>query len=115
MGTSTLYEGYALSPVIPSRQGEKLKVNSGRSGLYLLIYSIQRISMSVINSSQLSPLSVNEGTAAKLLGLSASTLFNLRREGRIESVKLGSGKKSRVLYSVDGLRRFLESNTQETK
>jgi hypothetical protein len=70
--------------------------------------------MSIVNS-PLPVLAVGELEASRLLSLSPSTLFNLRKQGRIESVKLGEGKKSRVLFPVEGLKRFLDSNTQETK
>ncbi|MGA2584918.1 MAG: helix-turn-helix domain-containing protein [Tepidisphaeraceae bacterium] len=57
------------------------------------------------------PLCLCEREAAKLLNLSARTLFGLRQAGRIEFIKLGEGK-ARVLYPVAGLHRFIEANTE---
>jgi excisionase family DNA binding protein len=48
------------------------------------------------------PLLVDAVTAAKLLGLSRTTLDKLVRDGRLERVKLGG----RVLFSTELLRRI---------
>jgi excisionase family DNA binding protein len=71
--------------------------------------------MSVINSPipPMAPLAVNEAEAGRLLNLSPSTIYNLRKQGRLGSVKLGEGKKSRVLFPVESLRRFLDSNIEK--
>jgi len=65
------------------------------------------------NSNQ--PLCVGEAEAARLLDLSETTLFNLRRAGRIQSIKLGRGRRCRVLYPLSSLLHFIEENIQEAK
>jgi hypothetical protein len=51
------------------------------------------------------PMLVNEREARRLLGgLSAKTMFNLRRAGELATVKIGS----RVMYDLAELRRFIE-------
>jgi hypothetical protein len=55
------------------------------------------------------PLAVDERTAAKMLSLSSRTLFTLRKRGDIPAIKTGHGPKSRVIYSVAALEKFLES------
>ena len=51
-----------------------------------------------------SPLLVSESEAAKLLGISARSLFKLRQAGRIPCTRLGG----RVLYSPARLRQIAE-------
>lgn len=48
---------------------------------------------------------VNEREAARLLGVCEKTLYNLRTEGRVPHLRLGS----RVLYSPDALKKWVES------
>lgn len=58
------------------------------------------------NPPALPALLVDEREARRLLGgLCAKTMFNLRRDGRLRGVKIGS----RVMYSTDDLRAFIDS------
>jgi hypothetical protein len=60
-------------------------------------------------SARLEPLAVSEIEAGRLLGLSSRTVFSLRKAGKLKAVKIGEGAKSRVIYSVEELRRFIAS------
>lgn len=51
------------------------------------------------------PLLVDRREAARLLGVSAGTVDNLRTRGELPSVKIAT----RRLYDVDDLRRLIES------
>lgn len=51
------------------------------------------------------PVSVRIPTAAKLTGLSRSTLYNLIKAGDLEVIKVGS----MTLVPYDSLRRFVDS------
>ena len=51
------------------------------------------------------PMLVNESEARRLLGgLCAKTMYNLRRDGLLRAVKIGS----RTMYDVADLRQFIE-------
>ena len=58
---------------------------------------------------QVEPLAVNSKQAAKLLGVSERTIFNLARDGKIACKKVGW----RSLYSIASLKAFLESPDAE--
>lgn len=51
------------------------------------------------------PLLVDRREAARLLGVSAGTIDNLRIRGELPSVKVAA----RRLYDVDDLRRYVEA------
>jgi DNA-binding transcriptional MerR regulator len=51
------------------------------------------------------PMLVDRREAARLLGVSAGTIDNLRKRGAIPSVKIAT----RRLYDVGDLRRFVET------
>ncbi|MFW0693385.1 helix-turn-helix domain-containing protein [Aliarcobacter butzleri] len=54
---------------------------------------------------------LNQSQVASLLGLSNSTLANWRAEGiSLEYLKVGKGKRNRVLYLKTKLVEFLNSN-----
>ncbi len=57
-------------------------------------------------------LAFSEVEAAKLLGISARTLFSLRAAGKIGFVKLAAGKQARVLYPRAALEKFIAENTR---
>ncbi len=57
------------------------------------------------------PISVRIPSAAKLTGLSRSTLYNLIKAGDLEVVKVGS----MTLVPYDSLRRFIESRRASQK
>ena len=61
-------------------------------------------------SEQIAPLAVNGRQAAKMLGVSERTVFNLAREGKIVCKKLGW----RSLYTVASIKAFLETPDDET-
>jgi hypothetical protein len=57
------------------------------------------------DSANIAPMLVNELEARTLLGgLSAKTMYNLRRDGLLPAVKIGS----RTMYDVADLRAFIE-------
>jgi excisionase family DNA binding protein len=53
------------------------------------------------------PLSYRPRDAARMLGVSARTLYEWTRSGRVHCVRIGTGKRAAVLYPVDSLRRLL--------
>jgi excisionase family DNA binding protein len=53
------------------------------------------------------PLSYRPRDAARLLGVSARTLYEWTRAGRVRCVRVGPGKRAAVLYPVDALRQLL--------
>jgi len=55
-------------------------------------------------SSDLLPVSVSIPVAAKLLGISVRTTWNLVKEDRLQSFRIGS----RVLIPYDALHSFVE-------
>ena len=58
------------------------------------------------------PLAVSESEAARLLGVSARTLFTWRAAGRgPRAVRVGA----RVLYAVDELRRWLAASAEDMR
>jgi hypothetical protein len=56
----------------------------------------------------------SEKIAAQMLSISVRTLFALRTQGRIDHIKLTTGKKSRVLYPLAALEKFIASNVVTT-
>lgn len=61
-------------------------------------------------SRTLQPIQVGEREAARVLGVCAKTLYNLRRAGKIAYVRVGLGGNSRVAYRLDELDRFSREN-----
>ena len=57
------------------------------------------------------PVSVRIPSAAKLTGLSRSTLYNLIKSGELEVIKVGS----MTLVPYDSLRLFIESRRSPKK
>lgn len=60
---------------------------------------------------RLSCLSYEETEAAAMIGLSAGALKHIRRQGKIDFVRSGGGKRGRVLYRRDHLIKYLEEHT----
>lgn len=60
------------------------------------------------NGGGLNPLLVDRLTAAKMLGISGTTLDLLRIAGQIQSLKIGS----RRLFPVADLHRFIAANAK---
>lgn len=56
----------------------------------------------------LPPMLVDERQAARLLGVSPRTLFNMRRAGKLACVKIGSRK----LYTTTELQQFIARQTE---
>ena len=55
-------------------------------------------------------LTVNTAEAAEMLGVSARTVFQMTKAGKLPHKRLGT----RVVYSIEALKRFVnESDTQE--
>ena len=55
------------------------------------------------------PLSYNQADAARLLGITATALHDLRLSGQVEGVKLGK----RVIYPRESLELLLEQKRKE--
>ena len=53
------------------------------------------------------PLAVTQREAANLLSLSERTVFALRQSGKLASIKVGTGGKSKVLIPVAAIHAFL--------
>jgi excisionase family DNA binding protein len=54
------------------------------------------------------PLLVSEREAGRLLGVTARTVFELRRSGKLPVVKI----RARVLYPVAAIHRFISEQAQ---
>ena len=61
-----------------------------------------------METEKISPLLVDEKTAAKLLCVSIRTLFNLRRDGALPFVRLGAA----IRYRVEAIERYLREREQ---
>ena len=55
------------------------------------------------------PLSYNQQDAARLLGITATALRDLRGKGEVEGAKLGK----RIVYTRESLEQLLERNRKE--
>lgn len=55
------------------------------------------------------PLALSEPEAARAIGISVRSLFDLRKSLAIEHVKVGN----RVIYPIAGIRRFLEERAEQ--
>ena len=53
------------------------------------------------------PLALRPREAAKVLGISERTLWQLTHDGHIPCVRLGTGKRRAVLYPVSELQAWL--------
>lgn len=63
--------------------------------------------MIAVPTRQPEPLSYRPRDAARMLGVSARTLYEWTRSGRVHCVRIGTGKRAAVLYPVESLRRLL--------
>jgi excisionase family DNA binding protein len=61
------------------------------------------------------PLTLRAHQAARALGISPRLLWQLTRDGVIPHVRIGSGRRKVVLYSVDALKAWLAQQTQVSK
>jgi len=58
----------------------------------------------------MSPLCVGEKEAARLTSLSLTSIGNLRKQGKLDFIKVGKAKRSRVLIPVRAIEKFIEAN-----
>jgi excisionase family DNA binding protein len=56
------------------------------------------------------PLAVRPREAARVLGVSVRTLRNWTRDGRLQCVRVGGGRRPVVLYSMAQLQEWLAKN-----
>lgn len=54
-------------------------------------------------------LTVGASEASEMLGISPRTLWSLTKTGQIPSIRAGR----RVLYPIDGLRKFVNATSEE--
>ena len=54
------------------------------------------------------PLSYRPAVAAEMLGVSARTLYEWTRAGKVRAVRIGNGKRSALLYPAAELRRLID-------
>lgn len=59
------------------------------------------------NDTNQQPLAYRPREAAKVLGISERTLWQLTHDGKIPCVRLGTGKRRAVLYPVAALQTWL--------
>lgn len=63
----------------------------------------------------ITPLALRPREAAKALGISPRHLWQLTKDGHIPAVRVGSGKRKTVLYSVTALQAWLNEQTEAMK
>jgi len=61
------------------------------------------------------PLALRPREAAKALSISERHLWQLTHDGCIPCVRVGSGKRKTVLYSVTDLQAWLHNQSSESK
>lgn len=61
-----------------------------------------------------SPLALRPREAAKALGISTRTLWQMTRDGRIPHVRIGGTTRRTVLYPLDELRAWLARGATTT-
>lgn len=59
------------------------------------------------NETKQEPLAYRPREAAKVLGISERTLWQLTHDGKVPCVRLGTGKRRAVLYPVAELQAWL--------
>jgi predicted site-specific integrase-resolvase len=62
-----------------------------------------------------SPLALRPRATARMLGVSPRTLWGWTRDKLIPCVRVGTGKRKIVLYSVADLRAWLTRQTEAAK
>jgi excisionase family DNA binding protein len=62
-----------------------------------------------------SPLALRPRDAARMLGVSPRTLWAWTAEGIIPCVRVGTGKRKTVLYSVRDLQSWLTNQAEAAK
>ncbi len=68
------------------------------------------------NAHETKPILVGSGEAARMLGISERTLWELKRRGELPYVAIGSGtKKESIRYSVSDLYSFVASRKVSRK
>ncbi len=61
------------------------------------------------NTAKIERLTVNAAEAAEMLGVSARTVFQLTKAGKLPHKRLGG----RVVYPIETLRRFINETDAE--
>ena len=51
---------------------------------------------------------------AQLVGVTSKSVYNARRAGRLRSIRVGNGPKSKVLIPASALREFLGEAAPQT-
>ena len=67
------------------------------------------------NQIEQAPLALRPRVAAKALGISPRALWQLSHDGLIPCVRVGTGKRKTVLYSVAELQAWLSRAADEGK
>ena len=62
-----------------------------------------------------SPLAMRPREAAVALGISPRLLWQLTKDGQIPCVRVGTGTRKTVLYSVDELKTWLARRAEAAK
>ncbi len=60
------------------------------------------------------PLALRAKDAAKALGISDRTLWQLTKDGHVPCVRLGTGSRKTILYPTEMLQGWLAARTQNT-
>jgi hypothetical protein len=66
-----------------------------------------------MKQNQIERLAVPTREAARLASVSDRQIYTWRMQGRLPSLKVGTGKRSKVLIPLDGLKRLLAGTTTE--
>lgn len=66
-----------------------------------------------MSATQTAPLALRPKEAAKALGISTRTLWQLTRDGKIPCKRIGSGARRTVLYPVASLDQWLQEQGTE--
>lgn len=69
----------------------------------------------MLSASNFSPLALRPREAAKTLSISPRHLWQLTKDGHIPCIRVGSGKRQTVLYSVSELQAWLTRQTSAPK
>lgn len=67
------------------------------------------------NESVQSPLALRPREAARMLGISPRTLWEWTRAGIVPCVRVGTGKRKTVLYSLADLQAWLTGQAEAAK
>jgi hypothetical protein len=71
--------------------------------------------MAMATNNALPPLALRPRDAARMLGISPRTLWGWTRAGIVPCVRVGTGKRKTVLYSVADLQAWLARHAEAPK